>query len=84
MQAEQLFAQYGFTQEAPHTCNYTGNLMRMFTSPTDEYGESACYIDTVTGQLEVDVATTGHFFDSVDDPELIVALEAARADVVDQ
>lgn len=84
----QLICDHGFSDEQPHTCMHTGNPMRAFYAPNDEYRETAVYIDKKTGEVEVDIATSCSFLSRQDeacfDDEFKQALKEAQADIAAQ
>lgn len=78
-----LFAEYGFTVQAPHTCVHTGNSMLVFYAVNDPYRDTACFIDLVTGEVEIDVGTGCAFLGQTFEDGFKEALEAARADIAE-
>lgn len=74
-----LFAAHGFTVEDVHVCLYTGNGMRSFYRPNDPYGDTGCYIDMATGEVEIDIAGGCEFFGPADDPALPLAVAKAAS-----
>ncbi len=84
MDIKERFAQYGFTVESPHICLHTGNAMRAFHAPNDPYEETGCFLDTVTGEVEIDIGTNSCYFGKPDGPKFISALEAAQKDIAEQ
>lgn len=77
-----IFAKFGFTVKTAHTCTGSGEAMRAFFAPGDEYRETACYVYIESGEVEIDVATSCEYFGEPDGDDFYDALRAAQADIL--
>lgn len=79
-----MIRSYGFTEVHPHNCIDTSRPMRAFFFPNDPYKDTGCYVDTVSGELEIDIDTSVAFVGDPNKSEMDIiklVLEQATASV---